>query len=219
MSTPPEPHETDPLPPQHYFTAEPATAADLRTLEVELAGRSLRVATASGIFSPDRVDRGTAVLLRNVPGPPAQGTFLDLGCGWGPLALTLALTSGGARVYAVDVNRRALELTQRNAAAVGATGIVVAEPAQVPADVRFDVIWSNPAIRIGKAALHEMLLRWLPRLAAGGSAYLVVSKKLGADSLQTWLAGQDLRWRVERYASDKGFRVLRVHLPPDATAA
>lgn len=216
---PPTPRENDPPPPQHYFTSEPASEEELRTLDVELAGRSLRVFTSSGIFSPDRVDKGTAVLLRHVPEPPVSGTFLDLGCGWGPLALTLALTSGRAQVYAVDVNLRALELAHRNARAVGATGIRVCEPAQVPTHVSFDVIWTNPAIRIGKIALHEMLLQWLPRLTPGGSAYLVVSKNLGADSLQTWLGGQDPRWQVERHASEKGFRVLRVHLPKDVSAA
>jgi len=219
MSTPPEPEDQTESPPQHYFTAEPVSDADLRVLEVHLAGRPLRLLTASGVFSPDRVDKGTAMLLRHVPEPPVRGTFLDLGCGWGALALTMALTSADAAVYAVDVNRRALELTGRNADAVGAREVRVAEPDDLPGDVRFDLIWSNPAIRIGKVALHEMLLRWLPRLAPGGTAYLVVSKNLGADSLQTWIAGQDARWEVERHASEKGFRVLRVHLPSDGSAA
>ncbi len=151
--------------------------------------------------------------------PPVAGTLLDLGCGWGPLALTMALQAPAAQIYAVDVNRRALDLMRRNASALGCSGVQIAEPADVPGDAAFDLIWSNPAIRIGKAALHEMLLTWLPRLAPGGSAYLVVSKNLGADSLQTWLSGQDPRWQVERFATDKGFRILRVHLPSTTSAA
>ena len=79
----------------------------------------------------------------------------------------------------------------------------------MPDDVRFAAIWSNPPIRVGKEALHELLLRWLPRLADGGEAQLVVGKNLGADSLQRWLADA-LPVTVERTASAKGFRVLRV---------
>ncbi|MGB3763620.1 MAG: methyltransferase [Ornithinimicrobium sp.] len=209
----------DPPGNDHYFTADPASDDELRFRTVTLAGREVRVVTAGGIFSPDSVDKGTAVLLKHLPLPPVSGTFLDLGCGWGPLALTMALQAPSAQVHAVDVNRRALDLMRRNAVALGCSGVQIAEPCDVPGDTSFDLIWSNPAIRIGKAALHDMLLTWLPRLAPGGSAYLVVSKNLGADSLQTWLSGQDPRWQVERHASDKGFRILRIHLPPTRPAA
>lgn len=202
----------------HYFTADPASDAELRSRDVTLAAQPVRVLTAGGIFSPDGVDRGTAVLLNHVPQPPLGGVFLDLGCGWGPLALTMAMMSPEAQIHAVDVNRRALDLMRRNAHALGCRGLSAGEPANIDDTVRFDLIWSNPAIRVGKAALHEMLLTWLLRLAEGGSAYLVVSKNLGADSLQTWLAGQDPHWSVQRYASDKGFRILRVHLPKPTPA-
>ncbi len=219
----------DPPGTDHYFTADPASDDELRLRHVTLAGREVRVVTAGGIFSPDGIDMGTALLLKHLPLPPVSGTFLDLGCGWGPLALTMALQAPAAQIYAVDVNRRALDLIRRNASALGCSGvgrsgaglsgIQVAEPDDVPGEAAFDLIWSNPAIRIGKPALHEMLLRWLPRLAPGGLAYLVVSKNLGADSLQTWLSGQDPHWQVERFASDKGFRILRVHLPSTTPAA
>ncbi|MGB5937609.1 MAG: methyltransferase [Ornithinimicrobium sp.] len=203
----------------HYFTAEPVSAADLRRNRVMLAGEPVEVWTASGVFSADSLDKGTAVLLRNVPQPPAHGVFADIGCGWGPLALTMAKLSPEADVYAVDVNERALDLTRRNAQAFASPHLHIARPEDVPAEVAFDLIWSNPPIRIGKQALHELLLMWLARLATGGTAYLVVSKNLGADSLATWIAGQDPRWIVERHASDKGFRVLRVHLPSTTSAA
>jgi 16S rRNA G1207 methylase RsmC len=196
----------------HYFTAQPASPGEQRSLTVRLADREVTVRTAPGIFSPDGLDKGTAVLLREVPEPPATGDLLDLGCGWGPVALTLALRSPAARVWAVDVNERSLALAQANAQALGADGLRVARPEDVPDDVRFAAIWSNPPIRVGKAVLHDMLLHWLPRLEAGGTAYLVVQKNLGSDSLQRWLAehlpaGQ---FTVSRHASDKGFRVLAV---------
>lgn len=195
----------------HYFTAEPATPDERRTMTVRLAGRSVAVQTAPGIFSPAGVDKGTSVLLGAVPAPPADGTFLDLGCGWGPIALTLALRSPDAAVWAVDVNERSLELMRLNAQATGLDGIRAARPEQVPDDVTFDVIWSNPAIRIGKAALHEMLLRWLPRLAPGGDAYLVVQRNLGSDSLHAWLQGSlPADFETTRMTSVKGFRILHV---------
>ncbi|MBC7639679.1 MAG: methyltransferase [Rhodoferax sp.] len=197
--------------PDHYFTAEPASVADLRPLEVSLAGRSLSVHTARGVFSPDRVDHGTAVLLRHVPPPPAEGDLLDLGCGWGPLSLTLGLRSPGARVWAVDVNERALDLVRRNASDLDLANVMASRPDDVPAEVRFAALWSNPPIRVGKPALHVMLLQWLPRLAPGAPAYLVVQRNLGSDSLQTWLTDQG--WPATRFASDKGFRVLQVLAP------
>lgn len=195
---------------EHYFSAEPATAEKQRRITVELAGAEREVTVASGIFSPDGIDRGTAVLLREVPKPPAAGEFLDLGCGWGPLALTLALLAPEAQVWAVDVNERALDLLRRNALGLGLSGVRAGTASSVPDEVRFDLIWSNPPIRIGKAALHDLLRTWLPRLREGGTAYLVVAKQLGADSLQRWLAETFPAYAVDRYATEKGFRVLRV---------
>ena len=180
-------------------------------MPVRLAGRDVEVETAPGVFSPGRIDLGTQVLLRSVPSPPATGELLDLGCGWGPLALTLGMLSPAARVWAVDVNERALDLVRRNAAGLGLTRVTAATPDAVPDDVRFDAIWSNPPIRIGKDALHTLLATWLPRLADDATAHLVVQRNLGADSLQQWLAAQ---WpgmlHVERLASAKGYRVLSV---------
>jgi len=196
----------------HYFTAQPASADERRTLTVDLAGRSLEVETAPGVFSAAHLDHATAVLLDEVPAPPADGDLLDLGCGWGPIALTMALRSPNARVWAVDVNERALDLVRRNADRHALSGITSVTPDDVPDDVRFAAIWSNPPIRVGKEALHELLLRWLPRLADGGEAHLVVGKNLGADSLQRWLADA-LGLPVERTASSKGFRVLTVRRP------
>ena len=194
----------------HYFTAQPASPDERRLLRVYLAGRELEVETAGGIFSPDHVDLGTRVLLEHVPPPPAEGDLLDLGCGWGPVALSLALASPAARVWAVDVNERALDLTRRNAERLGLTSVQAVRPEQVPDDVRFAAIWSNPPIRVGKAALHGMLTQWLGRRAPGGEAHLVVAKNLGADSLQRWITAE-LGLPVERTASVKGFRVLAVH--------
>ncbi|TRW45045.1 class I SAM-dependent methyltransferase [Georgenia yuyongxinii] len=200
--------------PDHYFSAEPASAAELRPLHVHLRGHDVRVLAAPGVFSGDRLDLGTRVLLDAVGDPPTAGTLVDVGCGWGPITLAMALASPGAQVYGVDVNRRAVELTRRNAAALG-LGHVTALDAEdalstfAGSGTRIDEIWSNPPIRIGKQALHELLRRWLGLLAPTGRAQLVVQKNLGADSLHRWLE-VELAQDVTRAATSKGFRVLTV---------
>ncbi|WP_027660315.1 class I SAM-dependent methyltransferase [Salinispora fenicalii] len=195
----------------HYFTVEPATAARPRDVEFSAGGRDYTLASAGGVFSAGRLDPGTAVLLRKaeLPAPESTGHLLDLGCGFGPITCVLATSVPSATVWAVDVNERARELTTANAARVGAADRVrVAPPDAVPAAVTFAQIWSNPPIRIGKNELHQLLLRWLPRLAPGGVAWLVVARHLGGDSLHRWLSERG--WQVARPASQKGYRVLRV---------
>ncbi|PTL74189.1 16S rRNA methyltransferase [Rathayibacter caricis DSM 15933] len=195
---------------EHYFTNTPDGDIRPRRITARLAGRDLELTTAGGVFSPGHVDLGTRVLLDTVPEPPAGGDLLDLGCGWGPIALALALDAPDARVWAVDVNQRALELVRRNCEELGVTNVNAVLPEDVPDDVRFSTVWSNPPIRIGKVELHALLERWLPRLETGADAWLVVQRNLGSDSLQTWLTETFAdRLEVERAAVSKGFRVLR----------
>ncbi len=194
----------------HYFTAQPSGEFVAKPLTVTLAGRSVDLQTAGGVFSPGGLDVGTAVLLNHVPAPPPSGDLLDLGSGWGPIALTLALESPHATVWAVDVNERALELTRLNAAALGLDNVRAVAPDDVPDNVRFMAIWSNPPIRVGKNELHGLLDRWLPCLREGADAWLVVSRNLGSDSLQRWMQSRfDGTLTIARAATHKGFRVLR----------
>jgi 16S rRNA G1207 methylase RsmC len=195
----------------HYFSATPASAENLRRIRVTLAGRELEVTTAGGVFSPEHVDSGTGVLLANTPPPPPGGHLLDLGCGWGPIALSLALASPHATVWAVDVNERALDLVRRNAADLGLVNVNAVLPDDVPDEVTFRSIRSNPPIRVGKNELHGLLERWIPRLDERSDAWLVVQRNLGSDSLQRWLAATfDRGYSVTRAATGRGFRVLKV---------
>jgi 16S rRNA G1207 methylase RsmC len=195
----------------HYFSATPASPENLRRVRVTLAGRDVEVTTAGGVFSPDHVDSGTAVLLANTPPPPPGGNLLDLGCGWGPIALTLALDAPHATVWAVDVNERALDLVRRNAAALGLDNVNAVLPDDVPGDVSFRTIRSNPPIRVGKNELHGLLERWIPRLDERADAWLVVQRNLGSDSLQRWLAATFAHgYSVHRAATGRGFRVIKV---------
>lgn len=193
----------------HYFTAMPTTRENRRELTVEMVGRRVTVEVAGGVFSPGRVDPGTRVLLGAVPVPPADGDLVDLGCGWGPVALTMALRSPGARVWAVDVNERALDLVRSNAARLGLDGVRAVTPDEVPGDLVVDALWSNPPVRVGKAALHDLLRTWTARLGADAAAHLVVQKNLGSDSLHRWMQ-TELGLDVERLTSVKGYRVLEV---------
>ncbi len=194
----------------HYFSASPASPDERRTIRVRLEGRDLDLTTARGVYSPDRLDPGTAVLLHGAPDPSPTGELLDLGCGWGPITLTLALRSPGARVWGVDVNERSLDLSRRNAEAAGVSNATFVRPEDVPDGLRFDTIWSNPPIHVGKAALHELLERWLPRLTDDGVAHLVVQKHLGSDSLQKWINAQDWGLTCTRLSSARAFRILDV---------
>lgn len=195
----------------HYFSASPASPEHLRRIRVHLAGRDVELTTAGGVFSPDHLDDGTKVLLANTPTPPPGGNLLDLGCGWGPIALSLAMESPHATVWAVDVNERALDLVRRNAEELGLTNVNAVRPDEVPADIVFRTIWSNPPIRVGKNELHGLLERWIPRLDERSDAWLVVARNLGSDSLQRWLQATFTRGSsVTRAATGRGFRVLRV---------
>ncbi|GAA0976535.1 Ribosomal RNA small subunit methyltransferase C [Nocardioides aquaticus] len=194
----------------HYFTADPSVPFTRAPVRASVWGHDLALTSGSGVFARGRVDVGTAVLLRETEPPVGVRRLLDLGCGYGVLAVALAVALPEARVRAVDVNERALALTRENATALGVGDRVAASTpeAALADDEAYDEIWSNPPIRIGKEALHALLLTWLPRLAPGGRAVLVVGKNLGADSLQRWLGEQG--WPTTRLASAKGFRVLEV---------
>lgn len=196
-----------------YFSVDPASAEKRQPVTVTVWGRELTLDSAAGVFARGRLDVGTAVLFREAQPPTGPGTFLDLGCGYGAIACALAQVQPTAAVWAVDVNERALRLCADNASAMSiADRLHAVLPADVPDDLTFDQIWSNPPIRIGKPALHELLLRWLPRLAPDGRAVLVVGKNLGADSLQRWITEQG--FPCSRTGSAKGFRVLQARRGP-----
>lgn len=190
----------------HYFTADPAVTFKRAPVSATVWGHDLSLVSGSGVFARGRVDIGTSILFRETA-PPVGGRILDLGCGYGVIGVAIAVATPDAVVTAIDVNERAVLLATESAASAGVTDRFSAmTPDAVPDDATYDEIWSNPPIRIGKEALHELLLRWLPRLAPGGRAVLVVGKNLGADSLQRWLGEQGFPTR--RLASAKGFRVL-----------
>lgn len=209
---------------QHYFSETPAGDFTPREITVDLLGSPRSLITAGGVFSPEHLDQGTATLLAALPDlSPATtlptGPLLDIGCGWGPIALAAALEHPDREIWAVDVNSRSLELTAMNAARLGLENVRTSQPTEVPAHLEFAEIRSNPPIRVGKAVLHEILETWLPRLMPRGSAYLVVAKHLGADSLERWIGETFPTFAVERASRKKGFHIIRVNRPAAQTPA
>lgn len=198
---------------QHYFSEDPSVERRQRTIRFEVAGREIEALSVSGTFSTNKLDPGTKVLLGLDDNFPASGDVLDIGCGWGPIALSIALLSPGTQVFAVDVNERAVEQTRENATRLGLANLTTYQPEELAEDQRFDAIWSNPPIRIGKPALHELMRTYLPRLKPGGSAFLVVQKQLGAESFQKWLETEFSQFQVAKVENSKGYRVIRVIAP------
>lgn len=194
---------------EHYFSEQPTGEFKPKKIVTAIDGQRVELLTAGGTFSPDHMDTGTAILLEHAYQAPNSGNLLDLGCGWGPIALTLAKKNPEATVWAVDVNERSLELTRMNAEKLGLKNIRVAHVDAVPAELTFTGIWSNPPIRVGKEALHEILNKWLVRLDKECEAYLVVSKDLGADSLLKWMQAEFADLQSERIETAKGFRIIR----------
>jgi 16S rRNA G1207 methylase RsmC len=135
---------------------------------------------------------------------------LDIGCGWGPISLAVATLRPETEVFGLDVNSRSLELAQANAAALKLKNFKAVRAEQIPNELLFDGIWSNPPIRVGKAVLHQLMQTWIPRLKPGASAMLVVQKQLGAESFQKWLAESFTEFDVAKQSIDKGYRVIRV---------
>jgi 16S rRNA (guanine1207-N2)-methyltransferase len=201
------------IPKNHYFNPTPAVASRPRSVKLRLgADEAVELSTDRGVFGYRGVDLGTSILLREAPLPPPSGDLLDLGSGYGPIAIALARRSPDAVVWAVDVNSRAVELAALNAEAAGLTNIRACAPDGVPGGVRFAAIYSNPPVRVGKAALHSLLETWLARLEPSGRAYLVVQRNLGSDSLAKWLG--EAGYPVRRVKSKKGYRVLEVAPKP-----
>ncbi len=199
---------------EHYFSANPSTDKRLKPVEFSVAGQALRLQAAAGTFSSGKLDRGTAVLLSLADQFPQQGAILDLGCGWGPIGIAIAKLFPTTKVWGVDVNSRSVELANQNAEDLGLTNFQAVLSDQLPSEIKFDEIWSNPPIRIGKSALHELLLTYLNKLNPTGRAVFVVQKQLGAESLMKWLAEQFSDHEVRRLANEKGYWVIEVASSP-----
>lgn len=201
--------------PGHYFSPKPDSVSQPRRIRIELDDLSFEIRTDGEVFSPRRLDPGTRILLDLAPTPHPGARVLDAGCGYGAIGLTLAQRDPTATVTAVDINERARALCLGNAQRLGLGNVAVVAPEALAGLDLFDAIYSNPPIRIGKAALHQLLLGWFERLNPQGVAHLVVNKNLGSDSLSRWL--EQRGFVTSRIGSRQGYRVLRVARAEDLT--
>jgi 16S rRNA (guanine1207-N2)-methyltransferase len=192
---------------EHYFSEHPRVASHPAHVRLTLPDLELDLLTDRGVFAYGQIDRGTQVLLRTAP-VPIGGDLLDLGCGYGAVAVTLAKRCPSCRIWAIDINERALALCAENARSTGADNIQAVQPAEVPENVRFAGVYSNPPIRVGKESLHDLLSKWLDRLQTDGHGYVVIQRALGSDSLAAWLGRRG--HLVERLRSRGGYRVLDI---------
>jgi 16S rRNA G1207 methylase RsmC len=195
---------------EHYFSADPASPAKLNSVTFEAEGQSFTLQAASGTFSSGKLDPGTKVLLGLSTHFPTTGKVLDLGCGWGPIGISIAKLRPHTEVLGLDVNERSIELANQNAARLRLTNFQAVNSSKLDETEVFDAIWSNPPIRIGKQRLHDLLSENIAKLKPTGSAYLVVQKQLGADSLQQWLADTYPEREVVRVENSKGYRVIKI---------
>ena len=198
---------------QHYFSEDPGVERREREVVFEVGGKVISAKSVSGTFSTAGLDKGTKVLLALHEHFPETGEVLDIGCGWGPITLSIASLCPKTKVYGVDVNERAISQTKESASRLGLTNVFAYLPEQLDKNLEFVAIWSNPPIRIGKEALHALMRDYRPRMKAGGSAYLVVQKQLGAESFQKWLSTEFQGFEVSKVANSKGYRVIRATAP------
>ena len=199
---------------EHYFSSDPAAPKKTVSVLIQVGGKEIEIEAASGTFSSSRLDAGTAVLLKHDEHFPKDGNVLDIGCGWGPIGLSIASVSKSSKVFGIDINQRSIEQSNLNSSNLGLTNYSAMHSRELPSDLRFSAIWSNPPIRVGKKVLHELMETYIPRLEPGGRAMLVVQKNLGADSFQRWLSSRFPEAEVTRVSTDKGYRVISLVSPP-----
>ena len=194
----------------HYYTAEPASAHDERTVSVRALGLDLTFVTDAGVFSRDGLDRGTEVLLNALP--PLSGRILDLGCGWGAVGTVLGAKYPGLEVVMTDINRRAVELSRRNLAANRVTARVLEGDGFEAVEGLFDAIVTNPPIRAGKAVIYGLFREAKDRLAPGGVLFVVIRKQQGAPSALKYLG--EIFARAEVIDRGSGFWVIAADSRP-----
>jgi len=200
------------MPTDHYFSEQPAAQGGRQIIEADLRGFHLRLVTEAGIFSRERVDRGTRLLIKHMEVRP-RDHVLDLGCGYGVVGIVSAVLASEGRVTLVDVNRKAIELARQN---VTLNDIRNAEVCQgdgfAPVgDRRFDLILLNPPIRTGLATLHRLIAGAADHLAPTGRFYIVGRTKQGVVRLSQKMA--EVFGAVDEVAKGGGFRLFRATHP------
>lgn len=191
----------------HYYTNDPSSKSAPETWTFELRGKTYRFTSDRGVFSKGSVDFGSRLLIESFEVPDVEGRILDVGCGYGPMGISLADASGREALL-VDVNERALALSEQNAAQNGVTiETRLSHAYDGVGDEQFAAIVTNPPIRAGKQVVHTILRDAYTHLVIGGALYVVIQKKQGAPSAKKLL--EDVFGQVETVAKEKGYFIFR----------
>ena len=193
----------------HYFQNDPLLASKKRDITLSINGLTLHFKSDNGVFSKSKVDEGSLALLKVIIPLRLTGKILDLGCGYGPIGLTIAVTSPSARVDLADINERALALCEENAQLLGLGQRVTCLQSDIYTNVEgpYDSIVVNPPIRAGKRVTYKMYEGALQRLIDGGSLYVVIRKDQGAPTASRFIEG--LFGNISLISRDKGYYIYQ----------
>ncbi len=191
---------------EHYYSRQPATASDRKSIEVELRGRRYTFESDAGVFSKREIDYGSKLLIESMS-IPETASILDVGCGYGPIGLVAASLAVHGSATLLDVNERSVRLAADNAARNGIRNVRVLQSDRYEAlgTERFDVVLTNPPIRAGKDVVFDIFEGAFARLNPGGSLWIVIQKKQGAPS--AWKKLEELFGEVREVTKNKGYRI------------
>lgn len=191
----------------HYYTNDPRSESSPETWTYELRGKTYHFTSDRGVFSKGSVDFGSRLLIESFEVPQVDGRILDVGCGYGPMGISLADASSREALL-VDVNERALALSEQNATRNGvAIETRLSHAYDNVGAEQFAAIVTNPPIRAGKQVVHTILREAHAHLGEGGALYVVIQKKQGAPSAKKLL--EDVFGQVETIAKEKGYFIFR----------
>lgn len=194
---------------EHYYSKTPKVESAPRYWNATLNNHSFRFKTDNGVFSKNEVDFGSKLLIETFEMPVIDGDILDVGCGYGPIGLTIAKNMQDRLVHMVDVNNRAIALAQENAELNGIKNISIYESDRLAGikENKFAAILTNPPIRAGKEVVHSIFEQSVSHLLPGGNLWVVIQKKQGAPSAINKLL--ELYNEVETVVKKKGYYILR----------
>ncbi len=194
---------------EHYYSKKTTTKSEEKTWSYELRGHSFSFTTDHAVFSKREVDYGSRLLIDAFTEPEVEGDVLDLGCGYGPIGLSLAKVLQKRNIVMVDVNERALDLAKKNAVQNNIRNVTIKESDRLQgvSDYTFASILTNPPIRAGKEVVHHMFEESAKALVDQGELWVVIQKKQGAPSAKQKL--EELLGHVEVVTKQKGYYILK----------